>query len=402
MSPDLRPIGRGAAYSIGVPLHGLGIAAVAAQGILAFREAGLLSSVLAPGLTDPALTGVLCKPPFRPVGGRWLNHLRPEWLRVAAFDRLAARRLTARRLASSREEPPSLLYGWAQYSLAQARAARRQGIRVVLDRGSAEATVQEQILRQAYATAGLPYAGPGRHATARGEAETTLADLVAVPSRYVYDTYRRAGVPEDKLWVNPLGVDLERFRPAPHSPEGPFRLAFVGTVGVRKGIVDLLAAWQRSRPSNAELVLVGGVLPEVAGLVAGFDTGSGVRATGYTADPQPHYAKAHALVLPSLEDGFGLVVLEAMACGLPVIVSDRTGAAECVSEGVDGYVVRAGDVDALAERMARLAGDRTRAATMGRAARSKAEQYPWSAYRQRLVERLRPWCQLSAPHGGRA
>lgn len=382
------------AYSIGAPLHGLGIAQVAREGILGLHQAGLLGTVVAPGLTDPALQGLAGEGvAVRTVGGRWLGRVRPEWLSRALFDRLAARRLSAP--TPDGGGPPAALYAWAQYSLLQARRARTLGARVALDRGSAEAGVQADILREAYQASGVDYAGPDAYDVDRGRAETATADLVAVPSRYVYDTYVQAGVPPERLWVNPLGVDLDRYRPAKAPPTGATRFLFVGTVGVRKGVVQLLDAWVRARPGQAELVLLGGVLPEVRGRVAaltGQTPDRGVRVEGFATDPAPAYAAAHALVLPSWEDGFGLVVLEAMAAGLPVVVSDRTGAAECVTHGEDGLVVHAGDVDGLAQALCHLAEDRDRTAAMGLAARRKAETLPWSGYRRRLAERLAPWC----------
>jgi glycosyltransferase involved in cell wall biosynthesis len=85
-------------------------------------------------------------------------------------------------------------------------------------------------------------------------------------------------------------------------------------------------------------------------------------------------------VLPSVEDGWGLVTNEAMRAGLPVIVSDHAGSAEIVRDGVNGFVVPARDVDALASRMALLLGDRELHARMGEAARATAASRTWETY----------------------
>ena len=91
------------------------------------------------------------------------------------------------------------------------------------------------------------------------------------------------------------------------------------------------------------------------------------------------------LVLPSAQDGFGLVVLEAFACGLPVIVSNRVGAGDCVSNHETGFIVPFGDERALEEKMDWFLQDRSRAQQMRTAVRHAAERHSWEAYGKRLV-----------------
>ena len=100
-------------------------------------------------------------------------------------------------------------------------------------------------------------------------------------------------------------------------------------------------------------------------------------------------ARCDALVLPSAQDGFGLVVLEAMACGLPVIVSDRVGAADCVEEGRNGFVFPFRDPGALADRLKWFMADASRAAGMRAAAMETARRHSWEAYGQRLLDLVR-------------
>ena len=99
-------------------------------------------------------------------------------------------------------------------------------------------------------------------------------------------------------------------------------------------------------------------------------------------------AGASVLVLPSIQDGFGLVVLEAMASGLPVIVSDHVGAKDCVREGVDGFIVPVRDIEALADRLLWLHDHPSQRDAMGARARERAMGYSWEAYRYRLAEKI--------------
>jgi glycosyltransferase involved in cell wall biosynthesis len=100
---------------------------------------------------------------------------------------------------------------------------------------------------------------------------------------------------------------------------------------------------------------------------------------------------ADVFVCPSVEDGFGLVVTEAMACGLPVVVSDHTGAADLVVPGETGYVVPYNDPGGYARALETLRRDPQRRAAMGRAARAAIQAHTWDHYRQQLVALHRQW-----------
>ena len=91
------------------------------------------------------------------------------------------------------------------------------------------------------------------------------------------------------------------------------------------------------------------------------------------------YRDSDVFVFPSLVEGMGLVVLEAMACGLPVIVSPN-GPGDLVRDGVDGFVIPIRDPEAIRDRLERLYRDPLLRAEMGRNARARALQYDWSAY----------------------
>ena len=127
-------------------------------------------------------------------------------------------------------------------------------------------------------------------------------------------------------------------------------LAFVGSGFARKGLDTVLAAMARSR-LRSRLVVVGRdrELPRFAALAQALKIAGRVSFAGGVDDVRPHYAAADALVLPTLYDPFPNVVLEAMAMGLPAIVSDQCGAAELVKHGESGWIVPAQDAEVLAK-----------------------------------------------------
>jgi starch synthase len=98
------------------------------------------------------------------------------------------------------------------------------------------------------------------------------------------------------------------------------------------------------------------------------------------------YAQMDVFVLPSLVEGFPLTALEAMACGLPVVVSENTFGSDVIRDGYNGYVVPIRDVDAIVDRLRLLAGDDELRATMGANARATAESFSWKAFNDRLVD----------------
>ncbi|HYM15522.1 MAG TPA: glycosyltransferase family 4 protein [Dehalococcoidia bacterium] len=214
---------------------------------------------------------------------------------------------------------------------------------------------------------------------ARIAAEVELADLIVVGSRFAAASF--AGVvPPERIRVIPYGVDVRAFQPGarPGRP-GPMRVLFAGHVTQRKGIAYLLDAMRLLDPARFALQIVGPVTGSGAGLrqYAGlFRHAAGVRPRGMPAV----YAAADVLVLPSVNEGSALVVLEAMACGLPVIVTPNAGA-DAVRDGVDGFVVPVRSPEAIAERLAALQADPELARRMGASARARATEFTWERFR---------------------
>lgn len=181
-------------------------------------------------------------------------------------------------------------------------------------------------------------------------AEYELADLIHVASAYARQSFLDIGFAPEKL----LRINLElpkRFTPRSERHDGDtFRIIYLGSLTVTKGVPVLLEAF-RGLIGNAELVLFGGwgtrgMRKFIQGCMA---ADSRIRVT--SGDPLDELRSADILVHPSFSDGFGYAPMEALACGVPVIVTEDTGMKEYVREGVNGWIVPTGDVDALLERL---------------------------------------------------
>ena len=214
-----------------------------------------------------------------------------------------------------------------------------------------------------------------------------LADYLITLSSFSKQTYVSQGYPGDRIFVNPLGVDLERFQPGLDKSHESLTYLFVGNISIVKGIQYLLEAWRQLNLQDARLLICGAVHRGMQGLIESYRRGiANIEYAGYAKDPTKYYQRSSVFVFPSLSEGFPRVVIEAMASGLPVIAT--TPASEAVRNGEDGFVIPAGDVEALKEKMLYFYDNRDEIERMGRNARQQAERYTWDAYSLRTVEIL--------------
>jgi glycosyltransferase involved in cell wall biosynthesis len=184
--------------------------------------------------------------------------------------------------------------------------------------------------------------------------EYALADRIYVHSEYVRQSFLDAGIPAAKLARTVLHPD-SRFVPPQRRPkDDTLRIAYVGRVEMTKGIALLLSAFERLPIQNAELRIVGGwstrsVRQQLQSRIA-----QDLRITVQPGDPLPVLQKADVFVHPSYEDGFGYAPMEALACGVPVVVTEDTGMKEYVRDGINGFVVPTGSVDAIVAALENL------------------------------------------------
>ncbi|NEQ98018.1 MAG: glycosyltransferase family 4 protein [Cyanothece sp. SIO2G6] len=221
---------------------------------------------------------------------------------------------------------------------------------------------------------------------ARKDREIQLADHIFVASSMTKRSLLDAGVSSKKISVIPYGAPIEYFHPQPKQDQ-QFRALFVGRVGPRKGVHYLLDAWQQLKLPNAELQLIGvNELPDH--WLAQYE-----RSICYCASVPHHslnayYSNASVFVFPSLVEGFGLVLLEAMACGIPVITTPNTAGPDIINDGVDGFIVPIRDVEVLKEKIEWCYQHPKELMGMGHAARQKAEQLNWAKYRSQLAQNV--------------
>ncbi|MDB4916567.1 MAG: glycosyl transferase, group 1 [Gemmatimonadetes bacterium] len=210
--------------------------------------------------------------------------------------------------------------------------------------------------------------------------ESRMADCCIVASGYTKRTVVENGVDESRVRVIPYGVDLDAFCPLPELSQGKFRVVFVGQMVQRKGLSYLLHAWELLGLTDSELVLAGrGGMDRKQLSLAGKDIRVEIGAS--RARIRELYQSADVFCMPSLAEGSGLVYLEALACGTPVIGTRNTIVDDIVTEGKDGFVIGIRDRDAIADRLQWCHANRDALRRMRLDARLLAEQFTWKRFR---------------------
>jgi len=217
--------------------------------------------------------------------------------------------------------------------------------------------------------------------------ELAASTRLVVYTELAAATFQEAGVDRRNVVVSPLGVDADLFHPTPRVEDGVFRVIFVGQISQRKGLSYLLDAFRLAGLRRAELLLVGRTVGDAARHIAGPDVVHHPHVPRWELPTL--YGTADVFVLPTLIEGMPQTALEAMACGLPVIVSENAFGGDMLRDGRDAYVVPIRDSHAIAERLRELCLNPDRRAQLGLAARRRAEEFSWSAFAGRIREALR-------------
>jgi glycosyltransferase involved in cell wall biosynthesis len=225
--------------------------------------------------------------------------------------------------------------------------------------------------------------------------ELERADVVLCPSFFVRDTMVQNGIPAEKCFVNPFGVDAEQFKPRAMVPPKP-RFISVGTICLRKGFHYLFSAFElvKKEMPDAELIVVGDYKTDFRMQRPRWE-GSFTHIPHLSHDALADLlVTCSAFVFPSLEEGLARVIPEAMAAGLPIIASYESGATTLMQDGVEGFIVPPRDPARIAEAMMRLGQDKDLNAVMGRAAyESGTRNNSWLDYGDRLIAEYE--CRMS-------
>ena len=280
----------------------------------------------------------------------------------------------------------NLFVGWSSLSLYSLRRAKELGAITVIDRGSSHMQHQTEILKEEYERWGLKFTGTHAGVYERELQEYKEADRISIPSLYVKRTFLEEGIPESKLIHVPYGVSLSEFYPFPKEDK-TFRVIHCGGITLRKGVQYLLQAFYELNLPDAELWLVGSIDPEMIPFLTKYQSD---RIILKGQQPQNtlrwFYSQCSVFCIASIEDGFGMVISQAMACGLPVIHTTNTGGSDIARDGIDGFCIPIRDVEAIKEKILFFYENPDKRADMGQSALLQAQNtLSWDKYGEHML-----------------
>ena len=300
----------------------------------------------------------------------------PQYAISEIFDRAAKRHLIG----------GDILVAWSSFALHTMRKAKQLGMITVLERGSSHILHQSKILKEEYERCGIMPQSACPKIIEKELREYEEADYVSVPSSFAKKTFLDEGYPEEKVVHIPYGADINEFNPIPKEDK-TFRIIYCGGINLRKGVHYLLKAFYELNLPGAELWLIGRISEEIKPFIKKYDSGK-VFCKGPYAQSElyKYYSQGSVFAIMSVEEGMAMVMLQAMACGLPVICTNNTGGEDIIRGGVDGFTIFARDVEKLKEKLIYMYENQNICKNMGRNARERAgKEFTWDNYGERIA-----------------
>lgn len=247
-----------------------------------------------------------------------------------------------------------IFHGWATFSLNTAKEYKKKGIPFILDRACPHINFQESLLAEEAELTKSDYIPVSEKFLDRCLEEYELADKIVVPSNYSHKSFIQLGFKKDKIEKLNLNINyIPKKKKKIIKNDNKFVLGTIGGNPLRKGIKYLIDAWQKLKLHNATLLLKTSEyeLKKNKELFQKIKNDQSIMIMPYFKNIEDFYYKCDVFCLPSIDDGFGLAALEAMASGIPVIVTENVGASELVENNVNGFVGKIRDVNFLSEKI---------------------------------------------------
>jgi glycosyltransferase involved in cell wall biosynthesis len=297
-------------------------------------------------------------------------------------------------LLCSREiHKPRKLFGWSQASLRSIQKNRKMGGLSVLEHPMPHVNHWMQINQSFYDdpafTVKPGYSRFSRGMVRRMLAEYEAADFIDVHSSFARQTFISEGVDPSRIMVTPLGIDASTFPYADDERSAcpKLRVGYLGRLELFKGLPMMLPLTQRYH-EEIQWTVTGRLLPEIKPFLKNLRHVSVMGNLG-RREVSKLLSQTDVLVFPSMNDAFGLVILEAMFHRVPVIASRTSAGPDIISHGEDGYLMDANDTKSIEQGIQWALQNRNRLPEIGARARKKVtDNYLSHHYFQRLNQNL--------------
>lgn len=352
-----------------------GLAAAGAD-LLVF-PASLRRTLPPGGRVSPTLAKGNFRLPYRVVG---------TMRAVALHDWIVARRIE--KMAGQID----VIHTWPLGALETLKTAARLGIPTVLERPNANTRFAMEVVQAECERLGVTLPSDHEHAynaakLRKEEEEYRLAYRLLCPSEFVVKTFLDKGFAREKLVRHFYGFDEKVYYPSrePRDPKRGLTMLFVGVCAVRKGVHYALEAWLQSPAcQDGTFLIAGEFLPAYAEKLAPMLSHPSVRVLGHRNDVPDLMRKSDILVLPSIEEGFGLVITEAMGSGCVPLGSEAC--TEICKHMETGLMHRVGDVEALTQHISMLHEDRALLGRLRAACLRVVPEITWTGAGEKLLQ----------------
>jgi glycosyltransferase involved in cell wall biosynthesis len=245
----------------------------------------------------------------------------------------------------------NIVIGWSGFSYKTFEKAKSYNILKILERGSSHIEFQTEILKEEGEKFGKKIIIDNK-VIEQELKEYDIADFISIPSEFVKQTFIDNGISADKLILVPYGVNLDNFYPQ-NKKDRIFRFISVGSVSIRKGSFYTLKAFHELNFPDAELLMVGKIDLEMFPLINKFKLNKKIKFINHVPQNKlvDYYNQSDVFIISSIEDGFAMVILQALACGIPVICSNNSGGSELIKNRENGFVLQIRDVNGIKEKM---------------------------------------------------
>lgn len=277
-----------------------------------------------------------------------------------------------------------IFHGFEGAVLHSLRKAKRSGAKTVLDYPIFHYQTIRDIMVEEYKRFKVnapKYLSTDDVNIRRKQKEIEESDFIFVPTERIAGDFIRYGKNKSQIKHIPYGFNPERFK-AGEKQDSVFRIVVVGYLTFHKGIQYILQAFSELRLRNAELLIVSEIDNNFKPILAKYAGVFRHQHAIVQEELAKVYQNASVFVLPSLIEGFGMVTCEAMACGLPVIVTENCGMQP--RDGKDGFIVPIRNPDALKEKILILYENENLRQQMGKSAAEYVKQFTWDNYHKNI------------------
>lgn len=279
---------------------------------------------------------------------------------------------------------------WAGYFLNSIENIKKTGAKIILESGSCHILEQNKLLQEEYDIWGLKYPAICQKNIDKMVQEYNKADYIMTISSFVYNSFLKQNIPEQKLLKVICGFDTEYFlNNNLKKQDKKFRVIFVGILSLRKGVQYLLKSWEKLKLpiESVELILVGNIQKDLKEILKNFTLLPNIIFYGSVSREKlvKLYKNSSLLVLSSIEDGFGMVLGEAMACGLPVICTTNTAGQDLIQDNKEGFIIPIRDIEILSSKIEFFYKNPDISFQMGLTGKNKVKNFTWDIYGQNVI-----------------